>query len=151
MVLFQKKRPTDSPRLPELPKLEFPSYEQQVKPLYREERPELSELKQIIRDTREENDIPVRKIIPQQGMERPVHTRTFDVKEEKPLFVKIDKYKEAVNDLEHIKNRLREAEHLLDEIDRIRNEENKELESWRVEINKAKEKLLDIDRKLFEV
>ncbi|MDD5650405.1 MAG: hypothetical protein PHF86_08335 [Candidatus Nanoarchaeia archaeon] len=151
MVLFPKKRPEDSPRLPELPKLDFPSYEQQVKPLYREERPELNEMKQMIRETREQSEIPVRKIIPQQGLERPIHTRTFDIKEEKPLFVKIDKYKQAVNDLEHVKNRLREAEHLLDEIDRIRIEENRELENWRSEINRVKEKLLDVDKKLFEV
>ncbi len=130
-----------------MPKLDFPSYEQQVRPV--NERPDLHELRNIIKETKE--DIPVRKIIPQQGLEKPVNLRHFDVKEEKPLFVRIDRYKQAVNDLEHIKNRLREAEHLLDEIDRIRIEENRELEEWRAEINRVKEKLLDIDRKLFEV
>lgn len=151
MGLFsKKKRPEDSIRLPELPKLEFPSYEPQIRPL--NERPEIHELKETVRETKEHmSEIPVRKVIPQQGMERSVFTRHVDIKEEKPLFVKLDNYKQAVNDIEHIKNRLREAEHLLDEVDRIRIEENRELEDWRAEINRLKEKLLDIDKKLFEV
>ena len=144
MVLFgKKKRPEDSLRLPELPKLEFPSYEPQVRPVT--ERPDIHELREIVRETRAP-DIPVRKMVPQQGLEKPVFARHINIGEEKPLFVKLDRYKQAVNDIEHIKNRLREAEHLLDEIDRIRIEENRELEEWRAEINRLKEKLLDIDK-----
>ena len=151
MVLFgKKKRPEDSIKLPELPKLEFPSYEPQIRQL--NERPDIRGIKDIVRETKEQtSEIPVRKMIPQQGMERSVPVRHFDMRDEKPLFVKLDKYKQAVNDIEHIKNRLREADHLLDEIDRIRIEENRELEEWRSEMNRLKEKLLDIDKKLFEV
>lgn len=156
MGLFsRKKRPVDSLKLPELPRLEFPSYEQQVRPVMQEkpsfEKPDLHELKEMVRETKGQNvDIPIRKIIPQQGLERSIPARHFDFKEEKPLFVKIDKYKQAINDIEHIRNRLREAEHLLDEIDRLRIEEQRELENWRSEVNRIKEKLLDIDKKLFE-
>ena len=150
MGLFsKKKRPEDSLKLPELPRLEFPSYEQQVKPVM-QERPDLHELKNMVRESKEQTEIPIRKTIPQQGLERQIPVRHFDFKEEKPLFIKIDKYKQAVNDIEHIRNRLREAEHLLDEIDRLRIEEQRELENWRSEINRVKEKLLDIDKKLFE-
>ena len=150
MGLFsKKKRPEDSLKLPELPRLEFPSYEPQVRPIT--ERPDIHELKEIVRETRQIPEIPVRKMIPQQGLERPVFTRNMDMRAERPLFVKLEKYKQAVNDIEHVKNRLREAEHLLDEVDRIRMEENRELEEWRAEINRLKEKLLDIDKRLFEV
>lgn len=150
MSLFKKKRLDDSIKLPELPKLEFPSYEPQIRPI--NDKPEIHELREMIKETKEQ-EIPIRKAIPQQGLERAMPLKHLDIinKEEKPLFVRIDKYKQAVNDLEHIKNRLREAEHLLDEIDRIRLEENRELEEWRSEINRVKEKLLDIDKKLFEV
>ncbi|MBU0929599.1 MAG: hypothetical protein KJ623_00835 [Nanoarchaeota archaeon] len=149
MSLFKKKRSEDSIKLPELPKLEFPSYEPQIRPI--NDRPEIHELRDIIKETKEQSEIPVRKMVP-HGLERAMPMRHMELmgKEEKPLFVRIDNYKQAVNDIEHIKNRLREAEHILDEVDRIRLEENRELEQWRSEINRIKEKLLDIDKKLFE-
>lgn len=68
----------------------------------------------------------------------------------KPIFIKIDKYRDALNNLENIKELCRNADNLLGEINRLREEENAELEKWRSDIGKIKDKLLSVDKKLFE-
>ncbi len=68
----------------------------------------------------------------------------------KPIFVEIDDYKEALEKIENIKNKIKDAEQVLDEITRLKQEEDHQLESWRRDIENIKEKLLDVDQKLFE-
>ncbi len=142
MPLFKKKE-----KVPELPPIELPSYEpilekKEEKPATPEEKPAAKEL-----------EIPIRKKI--EKPERPEvepETKGFEIeKREGPLFVRIDKYKEALHSLEYIKNRIKEAEHVLDEIDRLRMEEARELEHWKNELKAIKDKLLGVDKKLFEV
>ncbi|MBT3691439.1 hypothetical protein HOG16_04320 [Candidatus Woesearchaeota archaeon] len=70
---------------------------------------------------------------------------------DKPIFVKIDNYKSAMEDIHKIKELCSEADGLLDDIHKIRTEENKELERWNSDLDKIKEKLLNVDRKLFEM
>ncbi len=70
---------------------------------------------------------------------------------DKPIFVKIDNYKGAIEDIHKIKELCSEADGLLDDIHKIRSEENKELEKWNSDLDKIKEKLLNVDRKLFEM
>ena len=170
MGLFSKKKKEDiSLTLPKLPELEFPSYEPQVetrlppkiesKPsnltFPEREKPSLPELKQIIKDEshreiHEEHGIPIRRrVIPEKPTEK-FMPRKMELEDKQPLFVKIENYKEALNDLENIKLRIREADLILDEMNRIRLEEEKELTSWKNELEKIKFKLLEIDRKLFE-
>jgi hypothetical protein len=142
MGLFSKKK-KDEPRvlspLPEFPKFseepKFPTYEPQFK--------QLPEEKEV--------DIPIRK---------PVFSpRSIDLEtsrppasiEEKPLFVKIDRYKEALSSINDIKNKLKEIEVILNKLEEIKNEEDKELSTWHDNIDTIKEKLISVDKKLFEV
>ncbi len=143
MPLFRKKE-----KLPELPPIELPSYE----PIL-EKKEEKPETKPEEKPAAEELEIPVRKKIEKPERKEPEpETREFEIeKKEGPLFVRIDKYKEALHSLEYIKNRIKEAEHVLDEIDRLRMEEARELEHWKNELKAIKDKLLGIDKKLFEV
>jgi hypothetical protein len=69
---------------------------------------------------------------------------------ERPIFVKIEKYREALHNLENIKELCRNANTLLNEINRLREEENRELDKWKEDITKIKDKLLLVDKKLFE-
>lgn len=71
--------------------------------------------------------------------------------ESKPIYVKIDKYKSAMKTLAEIKARLFEAEKILDNLRKIKNEEDNEFENWRNDIEQIKEKLLSVDKELFEV
>ena len=69
----------------------------------------------------------------------------------KPLFVKIEKYDEAVNNIEVIKNKLKDAQKILDSLQEIKKEEDHALQSWHSDLNVIKEKVGYIDQILFEL
>ena len=81
---------------------------------------------------------------------------TVDISEEKgmnrlkePIFVKIEKYREALTNLETIKRKLKETSSLLEKIRETRAREEEELELWSQEIDSIKEKIGLIDKKIF--
>ncbi|MBS3134144.1 hypothetical protein J4214_02840 [Candidatus Woesearchaeota archaeon] len=69
---------------------------------------------------------------------------------EKPLFVKIENYKDAIKMLERMKEELRKTDDILIKLNEIRSNEERELETWHSEVRKLKDRLLEIDKKLFE-
>lgn len=72
-------------------------------------------------------------------------------KEEKPLFVKVEKYREVMVTLNELKNKLKDAGDLLVELNKIKEQEDRELSSWQDDLNGIKEKLISIDKTLFEL
>ncbi|MFH1376266.1 MAG: hypothetical protein ABIH25_01390 [Candidatus Woesearchaeota archaeon] len=151
------------PNLPELPsygqkKSNFPSYESEIGSI----KAEVGGTPKVMGIN---SDIPLRK--PQmtpmgirmpvmsggsmgpQSMppSRPMPARAIGGK---PVFIKIDKYRDALDNLEIIKELCKNADSLLNEINRLREEENRELEKWRDDIGKIKDRLLMVDKKLFE-
>ncbi|MBU2638479.1 MAG: hypothetical protein KJ955_05885 [Nanoarchaeota archaeon] len=74
-----------------------------------------------------------------------------DDKEEKPLFVKVEKYREVMVTLNELKNKLKDAGDLLVELNKIKEQEERELSAWQDDLNAIKEKLVNIDRTLFEL
>ena len=69
---------------------------------------------------------------------------------EAPVFVKIDGYKDVLDVLDLIKDRLSEAKRTLADINELKNDEDSELELWSSTLNEIEKKLEDIDRTLFE-
>lgn len=69
---------------------------------------------------------------------------------EQPLFVKIEKYKDVVETLGKLKNRLSEAENILNKLTRLKDEEDREIVAWHNDLERIRMQLMDIDRKLFE-
>ena len=72
------------------------------------------------------------------------------MKGEAPVFVKIDDYKDILDVLDLIKDRLEEAKRTLADINELKNDEDAELELWSSTLNEIEKKLGDIDRTLFE-
>ena len=70
--------------------------------------------------------------------------------QEKPLFVKMDTYKEAIEMIEKVKEQLQQIDHTLNELNRIKREEDQELDAWHQELGKIKDQLLALDKKLFQ-
>ena len=134
MGLFSKKRSEELelPKFPDLPEEpSFPTaYEQEF--AAPEESPD-------------EFGIPERR--QERPMFEPVERRSI----EKPVFVKIEQYREALDNIEAIKTKVREAEELLSRLDQLRSQEDKELQNWHDNIGRIKDKLLSVDKKLFEV
>lgn len=67
-----------------------------------------------------------------------------------PVFVKIDDYKDILDVLDLIKDRLAEAKRTLADLNELKNDEDAELELWSSTLNEIENKLEDIDRSLFE-
>jgi hypothetical protein len=70
--------------------------------------------------------------------------------EEKPLFVKIEKYRDVVETLKKLKARLNEADSILNKLTSLREEEDRELTIWQGDLEKIRSQLMEIDRNLFE-
>src|SRR3989338_2406278 len=68
---------------------------------------------------------------------------------EKPLFIKIEKYKSAMEELESLKEKIHTTEEILNSLEDIRRKEDRQIQTWREELNKLKNKLLNIDKDLF--
>jgi hypothetical protein len=68
---------------------------------------------------------------------------------QEPVFVRVDKYKSAVNNLQDVKQKLMEIEKLLGDIKELKNKEELELNEWGKEIQSAKSKLDTVDKMLF--
>ncbi len=73
------------------------------------------------------------------------------LQDEKAIFVKINKYKSAIDTLEIIKEKLKTAEIIIDELAKIRDKEEAEFSEWQNSIHEIKEKLAQVDKTLFEV
>ncbi|MBT7903371.1 hypothetical protein HN587_05905 [Candidatus Woesearchaeota archaeon] len=65
-----------------------------------------------------------------------------------PVFVKIDEYKDVLDIIDLVKNKIGEAKHLINQINEIKNQEDTELEMWYNEINDIERKVDYVDKTL---
>jgi hypothetical protein len=66
-----------------------------------------------------------------------------------PMFVRLDKFEESLENFEKIKKQLAGAEGLLEDIKHTKEEESKELESWQSKLQTMKNQIDKIDRDVF--
>ncbi|MFW6230414.1 MAG: hypothetical protein ACOC32_00120 [Nanoarchaeota archaeon] len=69
---------------------------------------------------------------------------------EVPVFIKVDDYKDVIDVMELIKNKIMEANGVLEKIRRLKAEEDAELELWNSNLEDIERKISYIDRTLFE-
>ena len=67
-----------------------------------------------------------------------------------PVFVKIDEYKDVLDVMELIKNKLIEAKKTIEEVNDLKNKEDAELEEWHNELADVEKKIEYMDKTLFE-
>ncbi len=147
MAFFSQKKKEQNPetlpplKFPELPSItpgELPSYEQTSMK-------EAAEIKRAVMPREEPRQLPV--------MARPAFQESVQdvqVKQEQPLFIKVDAYREVTDTLSTIKAKLADASQILEELTRLKEEEDKELSEWHSDLSAIKEKLMLVDQKLFE-
>ena len=70
--------------------------------------------------------------------------------ERKPLFVKIDDYKDVVDIMTLIKKKLYDAKNILSSINDIKTKEDSEVRQWNENIEEIESKVEYIDRNLFD-
>lgn len=145
-------------KLPDLPKSEgekgemFPSYQREFSNIKREI------AKPTFTAPMESSDIGPTPTISSKGNTEIVPVEAGEeVKFErvaagdKPIYVKMDQYKDAMQNIDKIKELCNDADKMLSEISRLRSSEDRELEKWQDEVDKIKDKILLVDKKLFEI
>jgi hypothetical protein len=70
--------------------------------------------------------------------------------ERKPLFVKIDDYKDVIDIMTLIKKKINDAKSILVSINDIKAQEDSEIEQWNNKIEDIEKKIEYIDKNLFE-
>ncbi len=68
---------------------------------------------------------------------------------EEPIFVRIDRFEEGSKEFEQIKLKVSEIEKMLGDIKRVKEKEDRDLESWKEEIRNIKEKIESVDKNIF--
>ncbi|MEM4282301.1 MAG: hypothetical protein QW559_02750 [Candidatus Woesearchaeota archaeon] len=66
------------------------------------------------------------------------------------VFVKIEEYKDIVELLGSVREQVAKAKEVLERIERLKEEEDKKLESWRAELAELEQRLDGIDKRLAE-
>jgi hypothetical protein len=142
MGLFSSKKKEQSVR-PELPPLKFPDLPQEG---FSEKKPTLITPEEATAIKRAVSSVPRAPSREEIYKEAP----SIMGQPEKPLFVKVEKYKEVMNTINHLKEKLKDTTAILNELNRIKDEEEHEINSWQKDLDEIKEKLMTIDQALFE-
>ncbi|MBW2964099.1 hypothetical protein KY363_01445 [Candidatus Woesearchaeota archaeon] len=67
-----------------------------------------------------------------------------------PLFVKVEEYKDVLDVLDLVKNKIKEAKMKIKEINDLKNQEDSELSIWANEITDIERKVEFIDQTMLE-
>lgn len=172
MGLFKKKEKKEEavPKLPELPRLpEIPDIAEFQK--YTEEKlPQLpsfpngdlgnkfsqNTIKEAITGKREEEvraedmeeEIPMMRQ-PRVKEENEEYFGRGMKSESEPIFIRMDRFEDGSKSFEEVKKKVVEIEKMLAGVKQIKEEEEKELQSWANEISQIKEKLEKVDENIF--
>ena len=103
------------------------------------EMPQMKQAPKARRFTREQDEE-----IPEEFMEASQKLRKTE-----PVFIRIDKFEEALKIFEETKKKIEDIEKMLQDLKRIKEKEEEELNSWEEEIKEAKEHIYKIDQEIF--
>jgi hypothetical protein len=67
-----------------------------------------------------------------------------------PIFVKVDEYKDVLDILDLVKNKIKDAKNTIHEINDLKNQEDAELAIWSNEIADIERKIEFIDQTMME-
>lgn len=67
-----------------------------------------------------------------------------------PVYVKIKEYKDVLDVMNMIKNKIDDAKSTLARLNELKNEEDAELELWKAGIEEIEKKVAFVDRALFQ-
>jgi hypothetical protein len=67
-----------------------------------------------------------------------------------PVFVRIDEYRDVLDVMNMVRNKLEEAKATIAKINELKNEEDSELELWRTGVEEIERKIAFVDKVLFE-
>lgn len=72
------------------------------------------------------------------------------MKENAPVFVKIEDYRQMLDVVEMIKKNLKEAKQMLADLNQLKEQETSEIQSWSSELEQMESKIEDINKLMFQ-
>jgi hypothetical protein len=63
---------------------------------------------------------------------------------EKQIFIKIEKYNDAIDVIELVKNKIKESKILLQKIKQLKSQEDSMIEKWSSELNEMEKKIAQV-------
>ncbi|MCK5605767.1 hypothetical protein KAR91_27980, partial [Candidatus Pacearchaeota archaeon] len=106
-----------------------------------------SKLTQELED--EESGMKRNEMAAEIGITPDVFEQNRHIATNEPVFIRIDKFEEALKIFRQTKEKAEEIEKMLYDIKKIKEEEDKELNFWENEAQAIKEQIEKIDSKLF--
>jgi hypothetical protein len=145
---FEKKRPNQELRFDDS---DFEIIKPQIRnPMTREISDNFSEYEPMIKIKQKENiSHPAPQLKKQEEFSLKRKEITNQTNKQGPIFVRVDKYKSAVEKLQNIKQKIIEIEKLLSDVKELKSKEEFELGEWDKEIQSAKSKIDIVDKLLF--
>ena len=70
--------------------------------------------------------------------------------EDKPMFVKIEEFKEIEDTMELVKNKINDAKNSLNKIENLKRDEENEISQWKYELEEIQKKVISIEQRLSE-
>ena len=67
-----------------------------------------------------------------------------------PVFIKIDDYRKVLDSIDDLKKQISIIRKTIDDIHKVREEEQNELSSWSEKVDDIEQKILSVDKVLFE-
>lgn len=86
---------------------------------------------------------------PRKSLIHEEHKRRMDGKRLEPVFVRIDKFEESMHVFEKAEKKIGEMEELFRDIRKLKEEEERELDSWESKIQSVKKQIEKIDKEIF--
>jgi len=80
---------------------------------------------------------------------RPMEKSIQRMEKVEPVFIRIDKFEESLKILDEARKKIQEMEEMLRNIKKLKEDEDKELKDWEMEVRKIKGEFEKIDRDLF--
>lgn len=145
MPLGRSRKPV-LPEIPELPEAE--ETESEKKGIGMPELPELPEEEEMTIPEFPKKEGKKPKTL---GQEKKTELRERVMKEKRPLFIKIDKFKEILASIKTIEQKVKLTSDIIQRLKKIRDEESEIMDDWEAGVQELKAKLGAIEKELSEI
>ncbi len=140
----------DLPELPDLPPLPEIMHEYETSGGFPENIPKHPDIKPF-----KEEHVPAKPILKSPESKRVEPPSEPDKEEEaevkkKEIFLKVDHYKNVLQNINIVKQKINQSEKIVDRLNEIKNNKDKEFEKWRTLLEDMERKCIYIDKTFFE-
>ena len=155
MPIFKKKKKIKIPDAPDFTYPEVEEIRKTIKKLPQEDYdlPRLPELPELPEIKGPEKRLPIRltQEINKSGKKRILKIKTSHRIGPRPIFIKVNRFKEILSTIEIIEKRIHEIDIIIKKLKEIRLREDQQMTNWEQEIEELKKKIETVQRIVSEI